>query len=134
MKTGNLLFSAVQFVFAALVVLLGGLFIGLEYAPHLRYYIADFFQLTPHFSLIGYLVLKGRGEFIRQHTLEELNFQISLAIYLAAVVVISIPTFGIGGILGLPLGIAAIVLMIIAAVKANAGDFYRYPLIFRFVK
>ena len=57
MKTGNLLFSAVQFVFAALVVLLGGLFIGLEYAPHLRYYIADFFQLTPHFSLIGYLVL-----------------------------------------------------------------------------
>jgi uncharacterized Tic20 family protein len=85
-------------------------------------------------ALIGYLVLKGRGEFIRQHTLEELNLQISLAIYFAAVVLISIPTLGIGAILGLPLGIVAIVFMIIAAVKANAGDFYRYPLIFRFVK
>ena len=85
-------------------------------------------------ALIGYLVLKGRGEFIRQHTLEELNFQISLAIYSVAVLLISIPTFGIGAILGLPLGIAAIIFMIIAAVKANAGDFYRYPLIFRFVK
>jgi hypothetical protein len=58
MTTGNLLYSAVQFVFAVLVILLGGLFIGLQYAPHLRFSIADFFsQSTVHFSLIGYLIL-----------------------------------------------------------------------------
>jgi hypothetical protein len=58
MKAGNLLFSAVEFVFVVLIILLGGFFIGLQYAPHLRYAIADFFsQTTIHFSLIGYLIL-----------------------------------------------------------------------------
>lgn len=58
MKSSNLLYSAVQFVFAALVILLGALFIGLQHAPHLRFAIADFFaHSTGHFSLIGYLIL-----------------------------------------------------------------------------
>ena len=58
MKAGNLLFSAVQFVFAVLVLLLGGFFIGLEHASHLRYSIARFFLETAlSFSLIGYLIL-----------------------------------------------------------------------------
>jgi hypothetical protein len=60
MRSGNLLFSAVQFVFAVLIILLGGLFIGLEYAPHLRFSVADFFsRSTAHFSLIGYLILSS---------------------------------------------------------------------------
>jgi hypothetical protein len=58
MKSGNLLYSGVQFVFAVLIILLGGLFIGLQYAPQFRFSIADFFsQSTVHFSWIGYLVL-----------------------------------------------------------------------------
>ncbi len=58
MKTGNLLFSAIQFVFCALVLLLGVFFIGLQYAPHLRFAIAAFFsETTITFSLIGYLIL-----------------------------------------------------------------------------
>jgi hypothetical protein len=58
MKTGNLLFSAVQFVFAALVILLGVFFIGLQNASHLRYEIADFFaQSTANFTLLGALIL-----------------------------------------------------------------------------
>lgn len=58
MKVGNLLFSAVQFVFAVLIILLGGFFVGLQYASHLRFAIARFFSAaaTP-FSLIGYLIL-----------------------------------------------------------------------------
>ncbi|WP_249273707.1 DUF4870 domain-containing protein [Agreia sp. VKM Ac-1783] len=85
-------------------------------------------------ALVGYLVLKDRGEFIRQHTLEELNFQISLAIYLTATVLLGFVTFFIGTVLAFPIAIAAIIFMIIAAVKANAGDFYRYPLTIRLVK
>jgi hypothetical protein len=58
MKTGNLLFSAVQFVFALLVILIGAFFIGLQHAPHLRVAIARFFsESTASFSFIGYLVL-----------------------------------------------------------------------------
>jgi hypothetical protein len=58
MKAGNLLFSAVQFVFSVLIILLGGFFIGLQYAVHLRYSIAHFFSHTTlPFSLLGYLIL-----------------------------------------------------------------------------
>lgn len=58
MKTGNLLFSAVQFVFSALVMLLGVFFIGLQYASHLRISIARFFlESTLSFSVIGFLIL-----------------------------------------------------------------------------
>lgn len=58
MKTGNVLFSAVQFVFAVLVILLGGFFIGLQHASHLRLAIARFFsETTISFSLVGYLIL-----------------------------------------------------------------------------
>jgi hypothetical protein len=58
MKVGNLLFSAVQFVFAVLIILLGGFFIGLQYASHLRFAIARFFSAAAApFSLIGCLIL-----------------------------------------------------------------------------
>lgn len=58
MKSGNLLYSAVQFVFAVLIIFLGVLFIGLQYAPKVRFSIAHFFsQPTIHFSWIGYLIL-----------------------------------------------------------------------------
>jgi hypothetical protein len=58
MKTGNLLSSAVQFVFSVLVMLLGIFFIGLQYASHLRFTIARFFSETAvSFSLIGFLIL-----------------------------------------------------------------------------
>jgi hypothetical protein len=58
MKAGNLLFSAVQFVFSSLIILIGGFFIGLQYAPHLRFSIARFFyETTVPFSLLGYLIL-----------------------------------------------------------------------------
>ncbi len=58
MKAGNVLFSAVQFVFSVLVILLGVFFIGLQNAPHLRVVIARFFsETTAPFSLLGYLII-----------------------------------------------------------------------------
>jgi Uncharacterized protein conserved in bacteria len=84
-------------------------------------------------ALIGYLVLKDRGPFVRQHTATALNFQISLIIYEIALAIISVITLGIGAILYIPLGIAALVFMIIAAVKANQGLPYTYPLTIKFV-
>ncbi len=58
MKVGNLLFSAAQFAFALLVILTGGLFFGLQYAPHLRFSLGRFIAESPlPFSLIGLLIL-----------------------------------------------------------------------------
>jgi len=90
-----------------------------------------FFSFLP--ALIGYLVLRAKGPFIHLHTATALNFQISLFIYTAAVFVITLFTLGLGAILFIPLGIVALIFMIIAAVKANQGQPYTYPLTIKFV-
>ncbi|MRX42450.1 DUF4870 domain-containing protein [Agromyces kandeliae] len=82
-------------------------------------------------ALIGYLVLKDKGPFIREHTATALNFQITLLI---AYVVGSILTFVIIGIfILLAAWVAAIVFGIIAAIKANNGEYYVYPVAIKFV-
>ncbi|WP_430646599.1 DUF4870 domain-containing protein [Agromyces sp. GXS1127] len=82
-------------------------------------------------ALIGYLILKDKGPFIREHTATALNFQITLLI---AYVVGSILTFVIIGIFILIAAwIAAIVFGIIAAIKANNGEYYVYPVAIKFV-
>ncbi|MFM6974419.1 MAG: DUF4870 domain-containing protein [Agromyces sp.] len=96
-----------------------------------------FFGLFP--ALIGYLLLKERGPFVRAHTATALNFQISLAIYVFAGVVLSIPLMlvGIGFLTVWLIPSAASVLIfifsIVAGVKANQGQFYTYPLTITFV-
>jgi uncharacterized Tic20 family protein len=84
--------------------------------------------------LIGLLVLGPRGPFIRAHAVEALNFQISLLIYSIGLIFVTILTLGIGGLLYIPLGILALVFMIMAAVAANKGEFYKYPLTITFVR
>ncbi len=58
MRKGKLLFSAVQFIFALLVILLGLFFVGLPEAPLLRYRLSLFFSNpTTSFAGVGYLIL-----------------------------------------------------------------------------
>ena len=88
-----------------------------------------FFSFLP--ALIGYLVLKDKGPFVRAHSATALNFQITMAI---AYVIGSILTFVIIGIFILiAVWVIVIVFSIIAAVKANQGQPYSYPLTIKFV-
>ncbi|TFC53325.1 DUF4870 domain-containing protein [Cryobacterium sp. TMT1-21] len=82
-------------------------------------------------ALIGYIVLKDRGPFIRAHTATALNFQITLLI-----------AYTVGGLLTIILvgflilaaaGILNIVFGIMAALAANKGEYYTYPLTIKFV-
>jgi hypothetical protein len=82
-------------------------------------------------ALIGYLVLKDRGPFVRQHTATALNFQITL--FIAYVVGWILSIVGIGLIILLAVLVLNIVFSIIAAVKANQGAYYTYPMSIRFV-
>ncbi len=84
-------------------------------------------------ALIGYLVLRERGPFIRAHTATALNFQISFYIYASVLIPITIVTIGIGGILYAPLAIVAVIFTIMAALAANRGQLYVYPLTIKFV-
>jgi uncharacterized Tic20 family protein len=81
--------------------------------------------------LVIYLLMKDRGRFVRSQALEALNFQITVLI---AVVVSAALIFVLIGLFLLPIiGVAAFVLMILAASAANRGEEYRYPLTLRLV-
>lgn len=89
-----------------------------------------FFNFLP--ALIGYLVLKDRGPFVRQHTATALNFQITLVIAYVVGAVLSVIIVGLLVIFAA--GIVNIVFSILAAVAANKGEYYQYPLAIKFVK
>ena len=82
-------------------------------------------------ALIGYLVLKDRGPFIRQHTATALNFQLTLIIAYVAGSILSLVL--IGFLILAAAWIASIIFGIIAAIAANNGQTYTYPLSIKFV-
>ena len=82
--------------------------------------------------LIVWLVKKDQHPFIDTQGKAALNFQISVAIY---GIVCFFLAFLFIGILLLPaLGIFTLVMIIMAAIKANEGESFRYPLTIRFLK
>jgi len=83
--------------------------------------------------LIVWLIKRGEMPLVDRNGKEALNFQITVAIAIA----ICIPLMFI--LIGIPLmfivGIGALVLTIMAAVKVSNGNFdYRYPLTIRLLK
>lgn len=82
--------------------------------------------------LVAYLVLRDRGGFIREHTRVALNFHITMAIAYVAAGLLTIVL--IGAVLLPVIGILTIIFGIMAAVAANRGQFYRYPLSIEFIK
>jgi uncharacterized Tic20 family protein len=89
-----------------------------------------FFGFVP--ALIGYLVLKDRGPFVRAHTQTALNFQLTMLI--AAFIGVVTSLILIGFVILFAIGILIIVFSIIAAVKANNGEYYTYPVTIPFIK
>jgi uncharacterized Tic20 family protein len=89
-----------------------------------------FFNFLP--ALIGYIVLKDRGPFVRQHTASALNFQLTLII---VYVVGTLTTLILVGFLILLAGVVAnVVFSILAAIAANRGESYSYPLTIKFTE
>jgi len=82
--------------------------------------------------LVGYLVFKDRGALIRQHATTALNFHLTMAIGLLAGGVLSF--IGIGLLLIFAVYVVIIIFGIMAAVAANNGQYYRYPIAIEFIK
>jgi len=85
-------------------------------------------------ALVIWLINKDdpSKSFVSDQAKEALNFQITLGL---AAIVSSILMIVLIGFLLMPLvGLAGLVFAIIAAVKANNGEAYRYPFILRLVK
>lgn len=88
--------------------------------------------------LVIWLLKKESMPFAADQAKEALNFNITLAIIFAVLWILTIATFLVGAVLTIPLAIiisvAALVFIIIAAIKANEGERYRYPFALRLVK
>jgi uncharacterized protein len=88
--------------------------------------------------LIIWLVKKDTMPFVDDQAKEALNFNITVAAIMLALFVLGIVTLGVGFLIALPImlvvGLGALVLIIIAAIKANEGVAYRYPFAIRLVK
>ncbi|QRG70676.1 DUF4870 domain-containing protein [Brevibacillus choshinensis] len=82
--------------------------------------------------LIIWLVKKETSSFVDTHGKEALNFSITVTIY-AAISYLLLIVF-IGALLLIALFLFWAVFLIMAAVKANEGGDFRYPLTFRFIK
>ncbi len=82
--------------------------------------------------LVIYIVKKEESDFVRDHAIESLNFQISVFIYILACIPLLFILVGI--FLMMAIGMIAFILVIIATVKAGEGKMYRYPLTIRLIK
>lgn len=83
--------------------------------------------------LVSYLMYKDKSPFVRQHSTEALNFQITLLIAYVVCLVLAIITLGIGAVLYVVPWILSIIFAIMGAMAANEGRAYRYPMNLRLV-
>lgn len=105
----------------AMLCHLGGL--GVYIVPSVGHIIAP---------LILWLIKKDESPFVDDQGKESLNFQISITIY--ALLALLLTLIFIGFILLFAVAIFDLVMIIIAAVSANTGEKYRYPLCIRLIK
>jgi len=82
--------------------------------------------------LVVWLMKKEEFPFVDEQGKEALNFQISMFIY--GIVAGLLCFVCIGFVLAPLVGITDLVFLIIAAIKANNGEHYRYPLTIRLIK
>ena len=110
-------------------------------APILGGFIAIWFFVAIFILWLPGMLIRNSAsatEFEKRHATESMNFQLTMLIFTAIGTVFSIVTLGVGLLIVIPaaiaLGISALIFMIMAAVAANDGREFRYPLSIRFVK
>ena len=90
----------------------------------------------PFGNIIGPLLVwqlkKEDGQLIDDQGKESVNFQItvSIAMFISALLTLIL----IGFLLMFIVGLGALILVVIAAIRANDGEAYRYPLTLRLIK
>lgn len=89
-----------------------------------------FFGIIP--ALIGFLLLRHRGPFLREHTIAALNWQITLLLAYFVGVVTSVLL--VGFLIVAAAGVMQLVYGIIATMRAYNGQLYTYPLAIRFIQ
>ncbi len=89
-----------------------------------------FFGFLP--ALIGYLLLKDRGQYIHAQTRTALNFQLTALVASIAATLLVLVIIGIFALIAI--GVLVVVFSIIAAIAAYKGEPYTYPISIPFIK
>ncbi|PQA58897.1 DUF4870 domain-containing protein [Siphonobacter curvatus] len=84
--------------------------------------------------LIVWLIYRERSTYVDYHGKEALNFQILMSIAFVGCIILGILTCGVGLIILPVVAVLDIVFVVIAAIKANNGEYYQYPFNWRIVK
>ena len=82
--------------------------------------------------LILWLIKRNESPSVDAHGKESLNFQISMTIWL--LLCVPLMFVFVGFVVAAVLVVLAIVWVVLAALEASKGGFYRYPLTIRFFK
>lgn len=94
-----------------------------------------FFLGIPFGNILGPLVIwlarKDQSAFVAEHGRESLNFQLSVTLYGLVSAILCLVL--IGFVLLIALAVVAFVLVVMAALRADRGEPYRYPFTIRFV-
>jgi uncharacterized protein len=98
---------------------------------HLLSFVAAYLFLGFVAPLLVLLVFGPRSAYVRAHAVESLNFNLTWLLY--AIVAVALAFLLIGIPILIALGLAYLVLIVIASIRANNGEFYRYPLTIRFI-
>jgi uncharacterized Tic20 family protein len=93
----------------------------------LSHVLTLFFWLIP--PLVIYLLKKDESPYVAAHAKESLNFQITISLVCIALIITII-----GLLLLWVVGIGALILVIVATIKASENKMYRYPLTWRLIK
>ena len=92
--------------------------------------------IVPFGSILGPLIIwsikKEQYHVIDQHGKDALNFQISIAIYMIISAILIVILVGIFMLIAL--WVFQTVMIIIASIKANNGEEFKYPLSIQFIK
>ena len=82
--------------------------------------------------LVIFLIFGNRSQYVRHHSAEALNFNITM---LGAIIVSGLLILVLIGLILLPIiALTWFILTIVATIAANRGEWYRYPLTIRLVK
>jgi hypothetical protein len=92
--------------------------------------------VIPFGNVIGPVIIwqikKTEFPSVDEHGKEAVNFQISVLIYTFVSILLTFVLIGIPLLVATVIG--NLVLIVIATIKANNGEAYRYPLTIRFIK
>jgi len=100
-------------------------------AAHLSGFAAAYVALGFLGPLVVLLVAGDKSPMVRWHAVEALNFNLSWLLYIVIAGILAFVLIGLPILVAL--GIAYLVLVVMAAVEASRGGAFRYPLTIRLV-